>query len=158
MEGGLCDDAERPLPGCDDEPHYQVNGLQHWYRFYGAIEILGEEVPEDLGPEEAFDCGGYLVWRFRVSRVRMEAVWFVGKRTYRGREDDEARPVVLDEFAHGVLYVYSSHCSPEPATPDLREEFNRRNYSGSDSKYNGSKNKGESGVGERSERYPNQRT
>lgn len=54
-----------------------------------------------------------------------------GKRTDRGREDDEARPVVLDELAHGVLYVYSSHCSPEPATPDLREEFNWRNYSGS---------------------------
>lgn len=65
-----------------------------------------------------------------------------GRRTYRGRQDDETSPVVLDKFAHGELYVNPSHCSPVPATPDLREEFNWRNYGGFDSKYEGSKYEG----------------
>ena len=47
----------------------------------GAVEIFGEEVPEDLGPEETLKGGGALVDG--------------------GCEDDEAGPVVLDELAHG---------------------------------------------------------
>ena len=131
--------------------------MQHWYGFYGSIEVLGEEVPEYLGPEEAFDCGGYLVWRFRVSRVRIEAVWFVENVQIEADRMMRRAQWFLMSLPM-VYYVYSSHSSPEPATPDLREEFNRRNYSGSESKYNGSENKGESAVCERSERYPNQRT
>lgn len=111
-------------------------------------KILGQKKPSIAA---AIWSGGSALVEFVNSGVR-------GRRTYRGREDDEARPVVLDELAHGVLYVYSSNCSPQPATPDLREEFNRLNYSGFDFKYNGSKNEGECGLGERSERYPNQRT
>lgn len=61
VEGSGCEDSQWPLPGCDDDPHYEINGLQHWYRFYGSVQVLGEEVPEDLGPEEAFNCGCDLV-------------------------------------------------------------------------------------------------
>lgn len=66
--------------------------------------------------------------------------------------------MVLDKLAHSELYVNPSHCSPEPATPGLHEEFNWRDYGGFDSKYDGSKYEGGRGAGERSERYPNQRT
>ena len=45
-----------------------------------GVEVFGEEVPEDLGPEEAFEGGSALVDG--------------------GSENDEAGPVVLDEFAH----------------------------------------------------------
>jgi hypothetical protein len=50
--------------------------------------------------------------------------------------------VVLNELAHSVLCVYSSNCSPEPAAPDLRKEFNWRNYNVSDSKYSCGKDEG----------------
>ena len=33
----------------------------------GAVEVLGREVPEDLGPEEAIDGGGDLVWEKEFS-------------------------------------------------------------------------------------------
>jgi len=45
--------------------------LKHRKRLYCAIEVLGEEVPEDLGPEKGFDCGGYLVLEI-VSWATME--------------------------------------------------------------------------------------
>lgn len=125
VEGGLCDDAQRPLPGCDDEPHYQVNGLQHWYGFYGPVEVLGEKVPEDLGPEEAFDCCCYLVWDSElvgfVKAVFAGDVQIAAVRTMR-----RAQWFLMS--LPMVYYVYSSHCSPEPATLDLRDEFNRRNW------------------------------
>jgi len=35
--------------------------LEYGERFDGTVEILGEEVPEELGPEEAFKGGSYLV-------------------------------------------------------------------------------------------------
>jgi hypothetical protein len=35
--------------------------LEDWERLHCSVEVLGEEIPEDLGPEESLDCGGYLV-------------------------------------------------------------------------------------------------
>lgn len=43
-------------------------------------------------------------------------LWFCGKHTDRRREDDEARPVVLDELAHDELCV----CIPPTAVPSLQ--------------------------------------
>jgi hypothetical protein len=48
--------------------------------FDGGVEVFGEEIPEDLGPEEALEGGGALVDS--------------------GCEYDEARPVIFDELAH----------------------------------------------------------
>ena len=45
-----------------------------------GVEVGGEEVPEEFGPEETFDAGEDLVGG--------------------GGEDDEAGPVVFYEFAH----------------------------------------------------------
>jgi len=36
--------------------------LQNWNGLYGGVEVLGQEVEEEFGPEEAFDCAGELVW------------------------------------------------------------------------------------------------
>lgn len=46
------------------------------------VEVGGQEVPEELGPKECFDAGEDLV----------------GGRG----EDDEAGPVVFDQFSHGT--------------------------------------------------------
>jgi hypothetical protein len=35
--------------------------LEGRYGFDGAVEVLGQEVPEDLWPKESFQCGCYLV-------------------------------------------------------------------------------------------------
>jgi hypothetical protein len=58
----------------------------------GAVEVLGQEVPEDFGPEEAVEAGGDLVWRgleggigsawevhVQIAAVRMmsRAQWFL---------------------------------------------------------------------------------
>ena len=55
------DEAQRPLPGQADEGEDHVDDLEDGHRLDGRVEILGEEVPEYLGPEEAFKGGGDLV-------------------------------------------------------------------------------------------------
>lgn len=54
-------------------------------RLYSRVEVFGEEVPKDFGPEEAVEAGCYLVDT--------------------GCEDDESSPVVLDKLSHLVLSV-----------------------------------------------------
>ena len=55
------DEPERPLPGQTDESEYHVHNLEDGNGLHGGVEVLGEEVPEDFGPEEAFEGGGDLV-------------------------------------------------------------------------------------------------
>jgi hypothetical protein len=74
------DEVEGPLEGEHKQAEDEVDGLQDGDGLHGSVEGLGEEVPEDLGPEEAFDSGGDLVDRCG--------------------EDDETSPVVLDKLAH----------------------------------------------------------
>lgn len=85
MEARVGERGERPLPGQRDEAEKQVEDLQERDGADGVVEVGGEEVPEDLRPEEAFEGGGDLV----------EA----------RRQDDEAGPVVFDEFAHFSFLV-----------------------------------------------------
>jgi len=54
-----------------DEAHDEVDGLEYRYRLDGAVEVLGQKVEEDLGPEEAFYAGCDLIWRGKVSEIVM---------------------------------------------------------------------------------------
>ena len=47
-------DPERPFPGEAKDTEEEIYDLEDGYWLNGPIEILGKEVPEDLGPEEAF--------------------------------------------------------------------------------------------------------
>ena len=97
MDAGAGQPAQRPFPGQAEEAEDEVEDLQDGDGLDGAVEIRGQEVPEDFGPEEAFEGGGDLV---------------------RGRgEDDEARPVVFDQLAHRREWVRD-----EPAWERAGEE------------------------------------
>jgi hypothetical protein len=61
VEAGACEEAEGPFPGEADDAHDEVDDLQRGDLCDGAVEVLGEEVPEDLGPEEGLNGGTYLV-------------------------------------------------------------------------------------------------
>lgn len=57
MQSGAGEETEWPLPGKAEESHQHVDDLECGYGLDGAIEVLCEEVPEDLGPEEAVKAG-----------------------------------------------------------------------------------------------------
>jgi hypothetical protein len=61
MESRPSNDTQRPLPSEHDNAKDQIDNLQRGERLHGEVEIFGEEVPENLGPEKSFDCGCYLV-------------------------------------------------------------------------------------------------
>lgn len=64
VQGGAGQQAQRPLPGEHEDAEQQVDDLQHRHRLHRAVEVLGQEVEEDLGPEEALDGGAHLIcWR-----------------------------------------------------------------------------------------------
>jgi len=90
---------QRPLVRQCDECEDEVERLEDRYGFDGGIEVLGEEVEEDLGPEECFQCGSDLVWWMSISLLRCHGG---GGRTECGGQDYEAAPVVLDQFAHAA--------------------------------------------------------
>ena len=46
--------AERPFPGQAEETEEEIYDLEDGYWLDSTIEVFGEKVPEDLGPEEAF--------------------------------------------------------------------------------------------------------
>ena len=82
--------SDRPLPGEGAERHEQVDDLEDGEWPHGAVEVFGEEVPEDLRPEEAGEGGESVVGR--------------------GGEKDEAAPVVFYELAHGGVVLTSRLC------------------------------------------------
>lgn len=64
MQTGACDEGEWPLVCDAEDSQEEVDDLEGWDGSDGGVEVLGEEVPEDLRPEEAFEGSGYLVWRW----------------------------------------------------------------------------------------------
>lgn len=58
------EEGEGPFPGEDEDAEEEVDDLEDGEGFDGAVEIGGEEVPEDLWPEEPFERGGDLVYGF----------------------------------------------------------------------------------------------
>lgn len=61
MDAGAGEQGEGPLQGDHGQAEEQVDDLQHGHGLDGGVERVGEEVPEDLGPEEALDGGTDLV-------------------------------------------------------------------------------------------------
>ena len=57
VEWGLGHEAERPFHRKGEEGEHQIDDLQVWEGLNQDIEVAGEDVPEDLGPEKAFDGG-----------------------------------------------------------------------------------------------------
>ncbi|KAK0292352.1 hypothetical protein LTS00_007829, partial [Friedmanniomyces endolithicus] len=57
------EERERPFVGKGEEGEEEVEDLEDGDGFDEGVEVLGEEVEEEFGPEEAFEGGGYLVWR-----------------------------------------------------------------------------------------------
>lgn len=74
------EEGKGPFPGEDEDAEDEVDDLEVGEGFDGAVEISGEKVPEDFWPEETFERGSDLINCCR--------------------QDDEARPMVLDELSH----------------------------------------------------------
>jgi hypothetical protein len=62
MQTTAGEQGQWPFPGDTDYAEDDVENLQDGNGLDGAIEVLGEEIPEDLGPEETVEAGSYLVW------------------------------------------------------------------------------------------------
>jgi hypothetical protein len=61
------DKLERPFVSQRDEAQHKVDDLQDRKGFDAGIKVLGEEVEEEFGPEEAFEGGGDLVYQRALS-------------------------------------------------------------------------------------------
>ncbi len=62
MQSSLCKETKWPLPEHYQDAENEVDDLEEGKRLHGAIKVFGQEVPEYLGPEEAFYRGGDLVY------------------------------------------------------------------------------------------------
>lgn len=71
MDGGAGDEAERPLEGDHAQAADEVDDLQRGDGSHGPVEGSREEVPEDLGPDEAFDRSGDLVCFIRMVSISL---------------------------------------------------------------------------------------
>ena len=103
MQHASSDPLQRPFVRERDDSDYEIDDLEDGYRLYGEVEVLGEPVEEEFGPEEAFEGGCYLIYG-----IDQCCVWVFSRSlglTDRGREYYQSRPVVLDELAHGVRYA-----------------------------------------------------
>ncbi len=58
---GEGEQGKGPFPGEGEDAEQEVDDLEDRDGAHGGVEIGGEEVPEDLGPEETFEGGGDLV-------------------------------------------------------------------------------------------------
>ncbi|MCJ1471027.1 hypothetical protein MMC07_009675 [Pseudocyphellaria aurata] len=127
MHGGVGEPGKWILPGETQDAEEQVDDLQDGDRPHRAVEVGGEEIPEDFRPEEAFEGGGDLVCCARTislvlfphdGRLVVEVCgdgrenWLTGC----GSEDDQSSPVVFDELAHDRRGESSSLAkTPNPA-------------------------------------------
>jgi hypothetical protein len=60
-------ESQWPFPAQHDDTEDEVDDLQHGERLDRSVEVLCQEVPEDLGPEKALDCGRYLICGLSVN-------------------------------------------------------------------------------------------
>jgi hypothetical protein len=63
VDSGSSNKTKRPFPSKHDDTKDDVDYLKRGDGFDGSIEVLGEEIPEDLGPEDAVNTGYELPWK-----------------------------------------------------------------------------------------------
>ena len=68
------DELQRPLPCQHQEPKDEVQDLQHGDWFDGDVEAGRDEVPEDLGPEEALNRSADLPYISPILSVDLESL------------------------------------------------------------------------------------
>ena len=111
MDRGSRKEAGWPFEQKSHDSEHKIDNLQDRKRLDGHIEVLGEEIPEDFGPEEAFEgCSDLICGRKKesmsVKAPRPDEQPPDGgekrrrRRTNCRSQHDEACPVVLDESAH----------------------------------------------------------
>lgn len=61
MDGSRSDIRKRPFPEKTDDAEDEVEDLEDGSRLHSTVKVLGEKVPEDFGPEEAFYRRGNLI-------------------------------------------------------------------------------------------------
>lgn len=62
MQHGTAKTRAGPVEEEHEDPHEDVDDLQYRERFHSRVEGFGQEIPEYLGPEEALNSGGDLVY------------------------------------------------------------------------------------------------
>jgi hypothetical protein len=72
VKSGACKQREWPFPRQTQDAEQDIYDLQDWERLDGGVEVLSQEVPEDLGPEEGFESSGYLIWSCVSLDVNLE--------------------------------------------------------------------------------------
>lgn len=73
MQTGAREESQRPFPAKTDDAQDDVEDLQGGNLRDGRIQVLGEEVPEDLGPEDGLDAGADLVCS-TISMLKRERI------------------------------------------------------------------------------------
>ena len=61
MQSSTGEQRKWPFPCETNNSEDHVENLQYGYGLDSAIEVLSEEIPEDLGPEEAVESSAYLI-------------------------------------------------------------------------------------------------
>lgn len=76
------DEPKGPFPSEDDDTQNEVDDLENGERLHGHVEVGGQEVEEDLGPEEAFECCCYLICVAVSSCIEI----FLPRNTYKQKK------------------------------------------------------------------------
>lgn len=79
MQARTSEQRQGPFPGETNDTENYIEDLQDRNGLDGAIEVLGEEIPEDLGPEEAVEPSAYLVYDGKVSNNDSSVEVVMGK-------------------------------------------------------------------------------
>jgi hypothetical protein len=95
VQAGAREETQGPLPAQPDNAQDDVEDLESGDLGHSAVEVLGEEVPEDLGPEDGFNAGAYLVC-VHVSIPSEVGLDRILGLTSSSGQYNEACPVVLD--------------------------------------------------------------
>ena len=96
VEGGGGDGAQGPFPREDEQAEEEVDDLQDGDRLHGAVEVLGREVPEDFGPEEALQRGHDLICHGPLARHQRE-----------GRRQDDLQAAAVKTIRRAQWFLMS---------------------------------------------------